>query len=341
MSTKILVPKTLTNIKAVDFAESIMKLPPDEKYIFDFNELGWMDPFGMLFTSEALRCFMRKKSAEYEAKFSAKNFEKHGYYGHMGFFQCFGLNFGNKPGDAAGSEKYLPITELRIDDLRKEAMESFEPIGETVTKHAASIATVLTREDSGKLFESLRYSIREVLRNVAEHSESKVVRYCAQYWPTKNKVQIAIIDNGIGIASSLANNPYLDIPSDADALKLATMPGISGKMFKGVKIRQKDGWHNSGYGLYMLYRMCRQAGSLLMTSNNATLEVISNTHKATSRSSLPGTSLRIQFNTEKLDDLRSQLQRYAKDGHEQALKIKGAQTITASAASLMLHSEEE
>jgi len=211
-----------------------------------------------------------------------------------------------------------------------------------VTEHAASIARVLTREEEGNLFETVRYAVREMLRNAAEHSISKTVRYCGQFWPTKHKVQLAILDSGTGIAKSLSKNPYLEIGDDADALKLATLPGISGKMYDGVEVRPYDDWQNSGYGLYMIYRMCRSAGSLFMTSNDATLEVISNTHKATPQAGLPGgTSIRIQLDTRKLDSLDRQLQQYKREGKEQAEKIVGAQTVRASAASLMLHSEEE
>lgn len=259
----------------------------------------------------------------------------------MGFFRGFGLNYGNAPGDASGNINYLPITELDINELYVEARDAGQVIGEVVTEHAKSIAEVLTREKTGQLFEAISYAVREVLRNAAEHSQSKTVRYCGQYWPTKNRVQIAILDSGIGVTASLANNPHLETKNDADALKLATMPGISGKMFEGVEIRPYDAWQNSGYGLYMIYRMCRRAGSLFMTSNDATLQVISDTHSATSMTTLPGTSIRIQFDTRKLDDLSAQLKRYAAEGKEQAKMLRGAQTVNASAASLMLHREEE
>jgi hypothetical protein len=179
------------------------------------------------------------------------------------------------------------------------------------------------------------------LRNSVEHSKSRTVRYCGQYWPSKGRVQIAILDSGVRIKETLSQNPHLKIEDDAGALKLATMPGISGKMYEGVEIRPYDVWQNSGYGLYMIYRMCRHAGSLFITSNNATLEVIANKHNAQNQPSLPGTSIRILFDVSKLEELQSQLKSYAKEGKAQAESLSGTTNIGASVASLMLHNEEE
>lgn len=333
-------PPSLTGNSSVKFVGSLFQLPEEGEYIFDLKNLRWIDPFAMLFVSEALRIFCRDKASK-GVKCGVRNFSNQGYCGHMGFFQSFGLDFGNRPGEAGGGTNYLPITEIRIHELYRRAVDSGQNVGEIITEDARTIATVLTRESEGALFDTVVYSLREIIRNAAEHSKSETVKYCAQYWPTKNRVQIAILDSGIGVASSLRNNPYLHIESDADALKLATMPGVSGKMYKGVEVRPYDEWQNSGYGLYMIYRMSRSAGSLFMTSNNATLEVISDTHKAASQNSLPGTSLRVQFDTRKIGILKEKLSKYAEEGKKKAEKILGTKEITASSASLMLHSEEE
>lgn len=340
MLHEIRVPRSLTSVSAVSFVQQVMSSPDADDYVFDFSALHWFEPFAMIFVGEGIKRFCQEKMAR-GSRCSVRNHRDHSYAGHMGFFQSFGLDYGNRPGDAAGGSNYLPINELEIDDLYWEARDTGQKLGEVITDHATSIATVLTRTGHGILHETVSYAIREVLRNAAEHSQSKIVKYCGQYWPSRNRVQIAIMDCGIGIKQSLSRNPYLDMQDDSDALKLAIMPGISGKMYEGVEIRPYDEWQNSGYGLYMLYRMCRAAGSLFMVSNNATLEIISNTHTAIPQPALSGTAIRIQFDTSRLVGLSDQLARYGKEGKGIAKTISGAQKIKASSASLMLHVEEE
>src|SRR5687767_7131494 len=92
---------------AVETVAELCRLPPAQLYIIDFSLLDWIEPFGMLFFARQLRVFADQRKP---AKCRALNHERHGYAAHMGFFQSFGLNFGNEPGEAAGNAQYLPIT---------------------------------------------------------------------------------------------------------------------------------------------------------------------------------------------------------------------------------------
>lgn len=78
------------------------------------------------------------------------------------------------------------------------------------------MAAMLCGSDSGAVFDTLTYSVRELMRNVVEHSEAKQFGICAQYWPTKGRVEVAILDRGIGLRESLKNNPHLDVTDDKE-----------------------------------------------------------------------------------------------------------------------------
>ncbi|MDE4586293.1 hypothetical protein HUW66_012250, partial [Staphylococcus epidermidis] len=106
------------------------------------------------------------------------------------------------------------------------------------------------------------------MRNVVEHSDSKVIEYCAQYWPSYDRVEITISDNGIGMKKSLSKNPYIEADNDSEAIQLALMPSISSKNFKGARINTRNPWHNSGFGLYMISRICKLGGSFLICSGD-------------------------------------------------------------------------
>src|SRR5690554_3868698 len=153
----------------------------------------------------------------------------------MGFFRAFGLKFGNEPGEAVGSITYLPLTILPVKELQEEAIKSYDHVGNIIESRSERIARILTRQEKGDLVDTLTFSIREILRNVVEHSGSEIIEYCAQYWPSKNLVELAVLDTGYGIMQGLSSNPHLNIKDERDALHLALLPGVSGKMYKGVK----------------------------------------------------------------------------------------------------------
>ena len=179
-----------------------------------------------------------------------------------------------------------------------------------------------------------------MIRNVIEHSQSDFVAFCAQYMPSKHQAEIAILDTGIGIRSSLINNPHLVINDDHDALNLALMPGISGKMFKGKKRNPYDAWQNSGYGLYAVSRLCGFGGKFLICSGDTALS-LKPTGKEYHPLAFPGTALRMNLSSKDIKHLQAVLAKIMKDGDAIAKEILGDENIQASAASRMLSREFE
>lgn len=99
--------------------------------------------------------------------------------------------------------------------------------------------------------------MRELIRNVLEHSQSENFWYTGQYQPTKGIVEVAILDEGIGMKKSSMKNRKLSIKDDEDAIRLAIQAGISKS---GVGRVGRDEYDNSGFGLYMITNFCRKGG---------------------------------------------------------------------------------
>lgn len=286
----------------------------------------------MLYLSNVIRAYRELRP---DAEFRASNFEHNTYAAHMGFFQAFGLDYGKHPGEAAGSTTYAPVTRMPIAELRVEANRTGRPVGAIIEPRAMVLAGVLARSKRGPLYETLEYALREILRNAAEHSESDSVEFYAQHWPSRERVEIAILDTGIGIRAALAQNPHLGIESDVDALRLAVMPGISGKAFEGKPAGDHyDPYAHSGYGLYMTMRLARSAGSLFVASGSAGLMLAENRERE-ARAIFPGTAMRIVFRTGNLGALSQELSTFRRDGQRIARELGGA-VVTASLASSML-----
>lgn len=330
-ATVISVPRRLTLETTVQFACDLRDLPPSESYVFDFYGVGRMEPFALLFLSSEIQRFKSKRG--YAKRFAASNFEHCTYAGHMGFFKAFGLDFGKRVGEAKGSGTYIPINIFDVDEIKQAAADNYEAVGQFIENKAEQMAFMLTRSHSGDLYDTLTYSIREIVRNVIEHSESEQFGFCAQYWPTYGTVELSILDRGIGIRSGLSGNPYLNIANDSDALNMCLMPGISGKAYKGAKRNPNDAWANSGYGLYMTSRLCREGGSYFIASGDTGI-YLSENKKRYLETPFDGTAIKLTLNTARLQSLSKMLDRYRGEALE--CDSSGNNIMSASKASTML-----
>lgn len=329
---EVKVPQNLSLTNALSFCNRLWELEHSEGYNFNFINLGNIEPFSMAYVANEIKRFRNSRP---ESRFVASNHESKSYAAHMGFFKAFGLNYGNEPGEASGSSTYIPLTILSVSSLKEEAAESYNHVGNIIEDKSEEIAKVLTRHQSGDLVDTLTFSIREIMRNVVEHSGSEIIEYCAQYWPTKNLVEVAILDTGNGIKQGLSSNPYLTINDEREALHLALLPGVSGKMYKGVKKRKHDEWQNSGFGLYMTSRICRNGGSFFVASNDKSI-LLDNKKKIDMECNYKGTALRLRIDTSKITSYSKMLEKFRNEGYENAKNFSGSDAIEPSVASTML-----
>lgn len=329
---EVKMPQNLSLTNALNFCNRLWNLNDSDKYAFDFVNLEFIEPFTMAYVANELKRFRQTKL---ESEFVALNHQHKTYAAHMGFFKAFGLDCGNKPGQAAGSSTYLPLTILNVAELKKEAADAYDHVGNVIESKSEDIAKILTRQKEGDLIDTLTFSIREIIRNIVEHSDSEVIEYCAQYWPTKNIVELAILDTGNGIMKGLSTNPHLIIKDERDALHLAMLPGVSGKMYRGVKKRKDDEWQNSGFGLYMTSRICRNGGDFFIVSNDKSIFLDSKS-KRDIECNYRGTALRLRINTSRISTYSDMLAQYRKEGFEAAKRISGKDAVEPSIASTML-----
>lgn len=326
------IPSKLNIAQSLSFIDSIFSLPHDDEYIFDFRNLRWSEPFGLLAISYELYRFSSKHSS---SKLLIKNYEANTYEGHMGFFKAFGLDHGKFPGQAPGSNTYIPIKINSVAALQKKAVSSYEDVGVTIENCAREISNILVQYQSDELKEILTYSIREIIRNVVEHSEADQFGYCAQYWPTKNIVEFSLLEKGIGIRKTLARNPHLSISSDQDALKLSLLPGVSGKAYNRKRGFNKGVWANSGFGLYMTSRICGNGGSFFLISGNSGI-LLNNRKRYYIKTNFRGTALRLRLNTNNIGALSQILEKYRNEGYKIARRLGKEALVSASTASQML-----
>lgn len=333
LETVFAFPNRLDIEGALIASRQLNDLPTNsESYIFDFSSISFFEPFGMLYFITQLRKFREQYP---KSKFSAKNYDRHTYAAHMGFFRAFGLKHGNSPGEAPGSSHYVPISNLDLSNLDNEAKSKYEDKRETLERISHKLASVLIRENSGDLNETLTFSLREIFRNVFEHANISNLWYVAQHWPQRGVVEVCILDEGVGITKSLQKNPHLTVKSDIEALQLSLLPGISGVAYKGGPRQTNDPWANSGYGLFMTSQLCQKGGSFILISGNGGIRLEKNV-QTNFECRFDGTAIRLQFNVEEIQSLSKSLEELRKKGSEIAGALRKNANITASMSSRML-----
>ncbi len=331
----IIFPSQCSEETIFKFCSEVESHAGKERILIDFNEMGRIEPFTMVYVANHIRDFNRRNSET--TSVSCIGYHDKNYAASMAFFRAFGLRHGREPNCKDGNDRFVPFTILRIQTILDEAIKELGSEQNVIERRSEHLAKILSQEESGNLVDALTYSIREVMRNVFEHSQSRSVEYCAQFWPSYNKVEIAMLDNGIGLRKSLKANPFIQVDSDSDAIQQALMPAISSKNYKGAPIDRNDPWHNSGFGLYMINRICRLGGAFLICSGDHAIKLDEDGKQHINLGhQFRGTAVRMVLNTSRLTELGSMLTKFRCEGYEIAKEISGVGIYTASAASQML-----
>lgn len=337
MSHTIVIPSRLTPDELLPFSAQLRAVPVEEGYLLDFRGVGHVEPFGMLFLAALIRQFVRSRRQLQgkDCEIRVANYADKTYASWMGLFKSFGLNHGNEPGEAAGNGAYIPLTRLTVSRIVSEAREEYVHHGEVIEAEANRIAHVLTRHDDGDITETLTYAIREIMRNVVEHGQTGHIWYAAQYWPTKHKVEVSILDEGVGLLPSLKRNPKLNVDSNQKAIFMALQPGISG-VAKERRRRSDGDWVNSGYGLFMTSSLCQLGGDFTICSDSDALRMDAG-NPIFQPCAFQGVAIRMVLDTSKIRDLNSSLAELRDKGEAIAKELGNSDTeLTASKMSRML-----
>lgn len=202
-----------------------------------------------------------------------------------------------------------PYKKISKEDIFKKE----EKLQILIQEKSQSLSNILlgtqshTERDSSLV---ISYSIREILRNVFEHSQSDECFICAQRWQD-GRAEIAIVDNGVGIFKTLSQ--AYEITED-EAILEAIKPGITRT---SVLTNDENIHQNSGYGLYAISEIGRSFGEFHIGSGT---KIYSTTKKPNIRPSIfNGTFVGLRINNipTNFNDL---LQDIIKSGEEEAQK---------------------
>lgn len=282
----------------------ILKLKADPEVKFNLTAIRKCEPFAMLLVGLTIRNILHGK------KVSAVGLnEINKYAGSMCFYDFIGVkNIGIRVNDRIGTSKHIPITILNkqsIIDISKKKRISFN---DALREYSIRIAKVLSKSHQNTEF-AFEYLVREMIRNIFEHSGSEQAYICGQYWPTYDLIEIAIADEGTGLKKSLQSNMnYINlIHDDETAIKYAMMPGVS-KSFNRRNNPDLNPDGNSGFGLFVVSELCiALKGTFCLTSGNYSKYISTNIyndniHKIGIKSDHSGTAVMMRIRPSYLED---------------------------------------
>jgi anti-sigma regulatory factor (Ser/Thr protein kinase) len=142
---------------------------------------------------------------------------------------------------------------------------------------------------------SLDIALSELTDNVLHHADARAGGFAAaQHWRKKGQFEIAIVDLGIGILSSLQKNPaYADIPDDVTAIQTALRPHVTSTPER-----------NSGIGLFVTRLLLREnGGSFLVRSGKGAVYSGVEEGTETRGVAFPGTLVALRANTDRPLDI--------------------------------------
>ncbi len=146
----------------------------------------------------------------------------------------------------------------------------------------------------------IQYAFIEIVNNVFHHAQSPIHGIvCAQSYPKRECIEIAVVDYGCGIAQSL--RAHHKFACNEEALYLAIKPRVTGRP-----------GYNSGEGLFFTTEIIRaNQGSMVLYSGDGGLFFNGNQMTYQAGSMWPGTIVGLTFHTNRPVITRDIFNQYA------------------------------
>lgn len=279
------------------------------EFVFDFNGLKWIDPSGAVILLETIENLREKEiSIQFEPlKYNLKPAISYGI--NLGVFQKIGLSSSayNEEGETYLSPKKILRDEVNefLEIERKQIEYYFEYISQKISE---KVLRFNQWEYDDRLKELFIYVVREIIRNIFDHSESEYFYYGSQYIPSTKEVELVIADRGVGLVNTIpfdAEERWFNKDTTEEAIKKAFTAGITAGSNHSYAHRD---YMNSGFGLAMVKSIISDAnGVLSLATSDKTITFIKG-EQHLSDCNIQGTILRFRVDLEKLSQVNFERQ---------------------------------
>lgn len=311
MAHVIRINDDLKTYAGLEVCRQLNEAIDEEKICLDISDLGFTAPLGTAMVGAQIRR-LQDRGVRFSVRGYSENKSSHSYLGHLGFFKLMKIDLGNKPGEALGSDAYLPLTVLNKSDLEMDEILTETSVQEAVRHKAKRLATVLLQDEEDEdVLKSLSYCFTELIRNVFEHAGTDECIFMAQAY-RDGRVSIGVVDGGRGLKQSLRERHTIE--NDMSALQLAIKPGISRQ---AINAEDQNPWANSGFGLYVLSQLGKKCGRFDLVSGRASTFLMGSTVRYEDVL-YRGTAVGITFDNVRATNLQAKLQTIIAAGEVEA-----------------------
>jgi hypothetical protein len=276
---------------------------------FDLNRLKWIDPSGAVIFLETIEN-LREKGVLAQFEPLTDTWRPAISYGlTMGILQKLGLSTisSNEEGETYLAPRKIHRTEV-YDFLKREEKQMeyyFEYISGKISK---KVLRFNHWDYDERLKELFIYVVRELIRNIFDHSEADYFYYGSQYIPSTSIVEMVIADRGVGLKATVPfdiEERWFNKDTTEEAIKRAFTPGITARSNHGYASQD---YMNSGFGLAIVKSIISEAGGILSlaTSDKAITFITNEQH--VENCNIKGTIIRIRVDLEKLSQVNFERQ---------------------------------
>ena len=268
------LPKFLTARSPAEAIAVCRRLADVEDQVVELDVRGteFVDPFGMTLLGESLL-----QLADYGQRVRVIGLDQQtGAYLHrMDVFRHVEL-VDIRPPPVRRRDRHDALSELKRIEGEDEAEEvarglAHALVGTPLRPRARGHDAMHAPEHEHQK-DLIEYVLSELLSNALTHAQRQGFRgkarvwTAAQYYPSSDKVRLAVADTGCGLLATLKGHPQLDAETHFAAISAALQPRVSCNRNLGVR----QDTVNQGVGLTTVHRIVDHgAGDLLVLTGNA------------------------------------------------------------------------
>lgn len=203
------------------------------------------------------------------------------YISRMDFFSEVRFDYEEYFTRREGTGRFIPITRITAENRH----------------HLTDELTHIIRTRWGAIHPSvvasLDWTICEIFDNIFNHSQTKIDGFVvAQYYPNKDRIDMVVIDGGIGIPRRLKQRAEYSELTGPEALELCVEKDVT-----------VDPETNKGAGLFYTKRIVEEnGGMLIINSSGAQVQVNRARKRATKGPKWTGTIVRLRIRTDVMID---------------------------------------
>jgi hypothetical protein len=264
----------------------------------DAAELQFVDPVGLcLLAATCHRLAMQGKRLRLENVSTAIA----GYLARMDLFKACGIEYKE---NFTRHDRQTDLVEIRVADKTAEGDRLANKIvtalvGATPGYDPYAAPDEMTGyQPQDYLYKPLHYLFSELLENALTHAKRAGYRdarswVAAQYYPGKDRIRLAVVDNGCGLLRSLERHPSLPEKSHKAAIRLAFEPRVTCN--PDLEIRPNE-TVNQGIGLTVIREIVAQGrGVMRLVSGDTLFEMAGGREKTCPVTPWQGVVLALEF----------------------------------------------